>query len=379
MTGETSIDRTRTALFVFGTRPEAIKMAPVVRAFRATKDYRTVVCVTGQHRTMLDQVLEFFDLKADHDLNLMQPNQSLAALAGRAIQGVAKVIEDERPEVVFVQGDTTTAFAGAFAGFQARVPVAHIEAGLRSHQKLSPFPEEMNRVLIGQLADLHFPPLEAARQNLAAEKITGQVHVVGNTVVDALLQGLELIHSRGEEQIAADFPQVRFDVPLVLVTIHRRESFGAPIIEIFEALREIAADPGVEVVYPVHLNPNVHAVAHRLLGGLPNVHLIEPLDYSHFIWMMSKATLILTDSGGVQEEAPSLGVPVLVAREVTERAEGVAAGCAKLVGSNRALIVSEARAAIAAAKQARETFNPYGDGKASERILQATSEFLAGS
>ena len=368
---------THTALFVFGTRPEAIKMAPVVRAFRADARFRTLVCVTGQHREMLDQVLAFFDIHPDHDLSLMQPDQSLSALAARAIAGTAEIIARTTPDIVFVQGDTTTAFAAAFAAFQARVPVAHIEAGLRSHQRHAPFPEEMNRVLVGDLADLHFPPLDAARDNLAREGITRDVHVVGNTVVDALLLGLDLIRERGDGEIAATFPMVGEGRRLVLVTIHRRESFGGPIVEIFEAIREIATGRDVEVVYPVHLNPNVHTVAHRVLGGLPNVHLIAPLGYAHFIWMMSKAALILTDSGGVQEEAPSLGVPVLVAREVTERAEGVAAGCAKLVGSDRALIVKEARAALAQPRDARPRFNPYGDGRASARILAATVDFLA--
>jgi UDP-N-acetylglucosamine 2-epimerase (non-hydrolysing) len=336
-----------------------------------------MLCVTGQHRSMLDQVLDFFELRPDYDLNLMQPNQSLSTLAGRAIIATSEVIEKTKPGIVFVQGDTTTAFAAAFAAFQCRVPVAHIEAGLRSFRRDAPFPEEMNRVLVGDLADLHFPPLEASHANLAREGITENVHIVGNTVVDALLLGLDLIQKRGEEKIAAAFSGIRFDRKIVLVTIHRRESFGAPIVEIFEAIREIATEPGVEVVYPVHLNPNVHSVAHRILGGHSNVHLIEPLGYAHFIWLMSKASLILTDSGGVQEEAPSLGIPVLVAREVTERAEGVAAGCAKLVGADRSLIVREARTALAEPSGSRRRVNPYGDGHASEKILKIVRQFLS--
>ncbi len=364
------------ALFVFGTRPEAIKLAPVIRAFRADARFRSIVCVTGQHRKMLDQVLDFFDLKPDYDLNLMLPNQSLSSLAGRAVMSSAEVIEETRPDIVFVQGDTTTAFAAAFAAFQCRVPVGHVEAGLRSFRKDAPFPEEMNRILVADIASLHFPPLEASRVNLAREGITENVHVVGNTVVDALLLGITLIHERGEERFAANFPQIRLNRKLVLVTIHRRESFGEPIASIFEAIREIATDSGVEIVYPVHLNPNVHGIAHRILGGLDNVHLINPLDYAHFIWLMSKASLIITDSGGIQEEAPSLGIPVLVARDVTERAEGVAAGCAKLVGSDRNLIIREARKALAFPPKSRGRINPYGDGRSSERILDVTWNFL---
>lgn len=364
------------SLFVFGTRPEAIKLAPVVRAFKADNRFRSIVCVTGQHRSMLDQVLAFFDLKPDYDLNLMLPNQSLSSLAGRAIMACAEVIERAKPAIVFVQGDTTTAFAAAFAAFQCRVPVAHVEAGLRSFRKDAPFPEEMNRVLIADIANLHFPPLEASRANLVREGITKDVHVVGNTVVDALLLGLRLTQERGDATIAAHFCQIDFNRKLVLITIHRRESFGEPLVGIFEAIREIATDPEVEVIYPVHLNPNVLGIAHKILGGLNNVHLIEPLDYAQFIWIMSKVSLIITDSGGVQEEAPSLGIPVLVAREVTERAEGVAAGCAKLVGCDTPLIVREARAALAIPLNSRSRFNPYGDGKSSERILDITYNFL---
>ena len=366
-----------TALFVFGTRPEAIKMAPVVRAFRAHSGFQTLVCVTGQHRTMLDQVLGFFELTPDFDLELMEPNQTLSRLAGNAITKTAAIIEQTKPDIVLVQGDTTTAFAAAFAAFQCGVPVAHIEAGLRSGDKLAPFPEEMNRILTGDIASLHFAPLESSKENLLRAGITEGIHVVGNTVVDALLSGIELISERGEEAMGRDLPFVIGKKKLVLITIHRRESFGAPIREVFEALREIACDSEVELVYPVHLNPNVHGIAHELLGGISNIHLIPPLDYPHFIWMMSKAALIITDSGGVQEEAPSLGIPVLVAREVTERGEGVAAGCCKLVGTDRNLIVREARKALASTVRPRR-INPYGDGQASQRILTATADFLQG-
>ena len=350
-------------------------MAPVVRAFRAHPGFRTLVCVTGQHRTMLDQVLSFFDLTPDFDLDLMEPNQTLSRLAGNAIAKTAATIEQTKPDIVLVQGDTTTAFAAAFAAFQCGVPVAHIEAGLRSGDKSAPFPEEMNRIRTGDIAALHFAPLESSKENLIREGITEGIHVVGNTVVDALLSGIKLISERGEEAMSRDLPLSLGGKKLVLLTIHRRESFGPPIREVFEALRELASDSGVELVYPVHLNPNVHAVAHEVLGGIPNIHLIPPLDYPHFIWMMSKAALIITDSGGVQEEAPSLGVPVLVAREVTERGEGVEAGCCKLVGTDRNVIVSEARKALSSTTKPT-CINPYGDGNASRRILEATASFL---
>lgn len=365
------------ALFIFGTRPEAIKVAPVVRAF-AEAGFSARVCSTGQHRGMLDQVLEFFELKPDIDLALMQPDQAPAAFAARAIEGCARAIADEKPDLVLVQGDTTTAFAGAFAGFQARVPVAHIEAGLRSFRKDAPFPEEMNRMLVGDLADLHFAPLDGARANLEREGIRDGVHVVGNTVVDALLLGLNLIQKRGDSGFRAQFPMIGGG-PLVLVTLHRRESFGAPLAEICSALRTLAEeDPTRQFIYPVHLNPRVRETVLGALGGLPNVHLIEPLGYPDFLWLMSQAQLILTDSGGVQEEAPSLGVPVLVAREVTERQEGVDAGCARLVGHDHTLILREARIALAGGWPAlAQKTNPYGDGHASRRIAEISAAFLA--
>ncbi len=352
-------------------------MAPVIRAFRADPRFRTLVCVTGQHRAMLDQVLDFFAIRPDHDLNLMSANQRLSTLAGRAIMGCAEVIEQARPAIVFVQGDTTTTFAAAFAAFQARVPVAHIEAGLRSFQKFAPFPEEINRVLASHVADLHFAPLESSRANLEREGIRQNVFVVGNTVVDALLLGLDLIRQRGEQRLAKAFSRVDFSRKLVLATVHRRESFGKPLEEICQGLHDVAAEPNVEILFAVHLNPNVYKVVHRVLGGHSKIHLVEPLDYAHFIWAMSKASLIITDSGGVQEEAPSLGVPVLVVREVTERPEGVAAGCARLVGFDRNRILVEARTALAKPPGSGSPANPYGDGHASARILEHTACFLS--
>jgi UDP-N-acetylglucosamine 2-epimerase (non-hydrolysing) len=367
-----------TALFIFGTRPEAIKLAPVIHAFRHCVELDTRVCVTGQHRQMLDQVLDFFGIKSDFDLKLMTHNQSLPGLAAKAIAGCSEIFEQLKPGMVFVQGDTTTAFAAAFAAFLHKIPVAHVEAGLRSFQKYSPFPEEANRIMISHLGDLHFAPTQGAADNLKREGVERGVFVVGNTVVDALLLGLELLRTRGEEACREALAGVDFSKALVLITVHRRESFGEPLADIFGAIRELAlARPDAELVYPVHLNPNVREQAFRILQGVGNIHLLEPLPYAPFIWAMSKAALIITDSGGVQEEAPSLGVEVLVVRNVTERGEGVEAGCAKIVGSDRKRIVSEAlRALDQAADRKRVTTNPYGDGKAAGRILERTLELL---
>ena len=321
--------RKKCVLFIFGTRPEAIKLAPVIRTFQPCEAFRTVVCVTGQHRAMLDQVLGFFEIKPDFDLNLMTHNQSLPGLAAKAITGSANILAEVKPDLVFVQGDTTTAFAAGFAAFLEKIPVAHVEAGLRSYRKFSPFPEEINRVLLSHLTTLHFAPTAGAGQNLGREGITENVFVVGNTVVDALLQGLEIIRNRGETSYFKTFQKLDFSKRIILVTVHRRESFGPPLRRICEAIKAIA-DAGAdrEIVYPVHPNPNVRETVFAMLGKTKNIHLLEPLEYAEFIWMMSKSALIITDSGGVQEEAPSLGVSVLVVREVTERAEGVAAGAA---------------------------------------------------
>jgi UDP-N-acetylglucosamine 2-epimerase (non-hydrolysing) len=366
------------ALFLFGTRPEAIKLAPVICAFQADPHYETKIGVTGQHRQMLDQVTDFFGIKPEIDLDLMTPNQSLPTLAGKAITGCADIFARLQPDIVFVQGDTTTAFAAGFAAFLQRIPVAHVEAGLRSYRKDAPFPEEMNRVLISDVADLHFAPLESNRQQLAAEGIRDNVFVVGNTVVDALQLGLKLIQDTGEEEFLRRFAQIRFDRRIILVTAHRRESFGAPLERICTALRSLAtSDPSLEIVYPVHLNPHVRDTVFRMLDGLNNVRLLDPLGYPEFIWLMSKSSLIITDSGGVQEEAPTVGVPVLVVRDVTERGEGVAAGCSRLVGSDVNRILHEARAALAGGLVPLEKrANPYGDGQAAQRILVHTTQFL---
>lgn len=364
-------------LFVLGTRPEAIKLAPLVRAFQAVEGFEVHVCATAQHREMLDQVLTFFGIQPRFDLNLMQPAQSLNTLMAKELAGLDGVIAEIRPELVFVQGDTTTTLACAMAAFHRHAPVAHVEAGLRSGDMASPFPEEMNRVLTSRLATLHFAPTERAAANLAEEGITAGVHVVGNTGIDALQLALG---SFDAVTSAAAFPGIDFERPIVLVTCHRRESFGEPFEEICGALSDLAgAYPQTQFVYPVHLNPAIRETAERLLTA-PNIRLLAPLAYPELVWLMSQAKLVLTDSGGIQEEAPSLGKPVLVMRNVTERIEGVEAGTARLVGTFREPILREtarllddqrAYAAMAASK------NPYGDGQASARIVEIVRQTLA--
>jgi len=361
-------------LFIFGTRPEAIKMAPLIKEFKNNNEFDVKVCVTAQHREMLDQVLNFFKIKPDYDLNLMKPNQSLFDITTNGLKGLEKVLDIEKPNLVFVQGDTTTAFVGALAGFYKKIKVAHIEAGLRSHNKYSPFPEEINRVLVGHIADYHFAPTERAKKNLYNEGIKKNVWVVGNTVIDALFLGLDIIKKEGKDKYYKFFEFVDFSKKIILVTSHRRESFGEPFRNICYALKELANKyDDVEIVYPVHLNPNVRKPVNQILSGHPRIHLIEPLSYPYLIWLMSKSYLILTDSGGVQEEAPSLGKPVLVMREVTERVEGIEAGTAKLVGSNKDKIIQGVKLLIENEKEYNKmakASNPYGDGKASNRILE---------
>lgn len=360
------------AMFILGTRPEAIKMAPVIRQFSQTDQYDTIVVATGQHREMLDQVLGFFEITPDVDMGLMVPNQTLPDLTAKALAGSSALILEHQPDVVLVQGDTSTAFAGGLAAFLNKVPVAHIEAGLRSGRMDSPFPEEANRVLLSKITNLHLAPTQGSADNLTSEAITHGVHVVGNTVVDALLLGLDIIKQRGEESYFEKYGMIDFDKDLILITIHRRESFGEPIKNICEAIRTIAKrHPDKTLVYPVHPNPNVREVVNAELSGVENLRLLDPLEYSDFIWMMSKASLILTDSGGVQEEAPTLGIPVLVAREVTERSEGVDAGAAVMVGAVTDLIVQKADELLALTVDQRAgIINPYGDGETSARILE---------
>ncbi len=360
-------------LFIFGTRPEAIKLAPVIQAFRGLPDrFVTRVCVTAQHREMLDQVLDFFNIAPDYDLNLMRPNQSLYDITAAAIKGLERVLDDYPADLVFVQGDTTTSFVGALAAYYRQIKVAHVEAGLRSHNKLAPYPEETNRVLTGHLTDYHFAPTENARRNLQREGISTNVWVVGNTVIDALLAGVAILEKRRSD-FSSEFDGIDFSKRIVLVTGHRRESFGEPFRQICLALKQIAVDHDVQIVYPVHLNPNVHAPVFQMLHGQKNVHLMEPLDYPRLIWLMNRSYLVLTDSGGIQEEAPSLGKPVLVMREVTERTEGIDAGTARLVGMDRRTIVEQAGRLLtdeAEYRRMAQAANPYGDGKSSARIVE---------
>ncbi len=359
-------------LFVFGTRPEAIKLAPLVREFKNRKDAEVKVCVTAQHRQMLDQVLEFFDIVPDYDLNIMKPNQTLFDVTADGLKALEKVLEDFQPEIVFVQGDTTTSFIGALAAYYKKIKVAHIEAGLRSGNKYSPFPEEINRILAGHIANYHFPPTQQSVENLNRENIHEHVYNVGNTVIDALFLGLKLVKARGEKHYSKMFDGINLERKIVLITGHRRESFGEPFENICAAIKTVASQfPDVEFVYPVHLNPNVQEPVNRLLSGLSNVHLITPLDYPHFIWIMEKSYVVLTDSGGLQEEAPALGKPVLVMREVTERQEGVDAGTAKLVGTDQDVIVRELMTLLldeSAYQKMARAVNPYGDGTACKQI-----------
>lgn len=360
------------ALFVFGTRPEAIKLAPVIRAFADGRVIEPRVCVTAQHREMLDQVLEFFSVKPHHDLNLMQPGQTLEALTARAMTALAPVFSEEKPDVVFVQGDTTTVFVSALAAYYQKIPVAHVEAGLRSFDKYSPFPEEVNRKLTGSLADFHFAPTQKAADNLRAEGIADNVHVVGNTVIDALLQGLDILKVQNVDYASTRFSFIRNGNPMALITAHRRESFGEPFERICRAIRKLSEDfPETDWVYPVHLNPNIRDFAGKYLGDRENIHLIDPVPYPELIWLMQRSSIVLTDSGGIQEEAPTLGKPVLVLREVTERQEGVEAGTAKLVGRDYDAIVNSATELLSdkdAYDQMANQVNPYGDGTASKQI-----------
>lgn len=367
----------RKVLVVFGTRPECIKLAPVVTELRRRPaQFETFVCVTGQHREMLQQTLTAFDLVPDEDLAAMRPNQDLSELAALLITGLAGTIRTFKPDLVLVQGDTTTAFAGALAAFYQRVPVGHVEAGLRSYRRYNPFPEEGNRKLIGALADLHFAPTQRAADALLREGIDpAQIHITGNTVVDALLAlKARLDTPAGAELVSADIRAIGGEPgDLVLITCHRRESFGDDLAAICRAIRRIAlAHPTVRFVFPVHLNPNVREQVMPLLGGVQNIRLLEPLGYIDFIFLLARAVLALSDSGGIQEEAPSFGVPVLVLRKTTERQEGIDAGFAELVGADEELIVGKAEAHLQQAPHNLNTkINPYGNGDASVRIVEA--------
>lgn len=361
-------------LVVFGTRPEAIKLAPLIHRLRAAPDFTVRVCSTAQHREMTDQVVRFFELPVDYDLNIMRPRQSLFRLSARLLRAFETVLDAANPDLVIVQGDTTSALMAAMAGFYARRSIAHVEAGLRSHRKDAPFPEEINRRLISHLADYHFAPTPRAAANLAAEGIHERVWVVGNTVIDALFWALARVAQAPERWLRPALRNLDPTRRVVLVTAHRRENWGPRLRAICGAVRDlVAAFPDVQVAFPVHPNPRVRSVVEDVLGGLPRVHLLPPLTYPEFVWLMQQATLILTDSGGVQEEAPALGKPVLVLRDVTERPEGIEAGVAQLVGTRREGIVTAAAQLLrdpeAYRRMARAT-NPYGDGQTCAKIVR---------
>jgi UDP-N-acetylglucosamine 2-epimerase len=369
-------------MITFGTRPEAIKMAPVVRALRERGDVTPIVAVTAQHREMLDQVLDLFGITPEEDLNVMQPGQTLPGLTARIVEGMSEVIARRKPDVVLVHGDTTTTLATSLAAFYNRVRIGHVEAGLRTGDLYSPWPEEANRRLTAPLATWHFSPTGTSRANLLAEGIPEKdIYVTGNTVIDALLQVDARFESDTalESDMAHRFPWLQPSRRLILVTGHRRENFGDGFERICRALARIAQREDVQIVYPVHLNPNVREPVHRHLSGLSNVHLIEPQEYLPFVYLMRRSYLILTDSGGVQEEAPSLGKPVLVMRDTTERPEAVEAGTVRLVGTNDDVIVGELTSLLddsALYARMSEAHNPYGDGNASLRIVEA---IMAGS
>lgn len=378
----------KTVMLVFGTRPEAIKMAPLVKAFQAASDsFRTLVCVTGQHREMLDQVLHIFDIQPDYDLNIMKQGQDLYDVTSRVLLGLREVLKEARPDVVLVHGDTTTSTAAALAAFYAQIPVGHVEAGLRTHNIYSPWPEEMNRQLTGRMATWHFAPTPLSRQNLLAENVAeAQITVTGNTVIDALYWVVDKIKHDASlsQQLDAELQRAGYDVErlsggrkLVLITGHRRENFGDGFIHMCTAIKDLTQRyPQVDFVYPMHLNPNVRKPIHEVFGqdlsGLGNMFFIEPLEYLSFVHLMEKSHIVLTDSGGIQEEAPGLGKPVLVMRDTTERPEALTAGTVKLVGTDYDKIVSavstllDDEAAYAAMSHA---VNPYGDGKACGRIV----------
>ncbi|MFG1175792.1 non-hydrolyzing UDP-N-acetylglucosamine 2-epimerase [Erwiniaceae bacterium CAU 1747] len=365
-------------LTVFGTRPEAIKMAPLVHALAQDHEIESRLCVTAQHREMLDQVLHLFSLVPDYDLNIMRPGQGLTEITSRILEGLKTVFADFTPDVVLVHGDTTTTLAASLAAFYHRIPVGHVEAGLRTGDLYSPWPEEANRTLTGHLASYHFAPTERSRQNLLRENLPdSRVFVTGNTVIDALfwVRDRVLSHDNLRTSLAARYPFLDADKKLLLVTGHRRESFGGGFERICNALAEIARlHPQLQIVYPVHLNPNVSEPVNRILKGIDNIFLIEPQEYLPFVWLMDRAWLILTDSGGIQEEAPSLGKPVLVMRDATERPEAIEAGTVRLVGTDGAKIVSEVTRLLsdeAAWQTMSHAHNPYGDGLACQRIVQA--------
>jgi len=366
-------------MLIFGTRPEAIKMAPVVRALNHAEQWEVKVCVTAQHRQMLDQVLNLFDIVPDYDLDMMKTDQDLTDITSNVLIGMREVLKHWKPDLVLVHGDTTTAMAASLASFYEMIPVAHVEAGLRTNDIYSPWPEEMNRRIVGRVASLHFAPTETARANLLAEGCADKsIFVTGNTVIDALLYVVKMINEDAalKCQLFERFTFIQGNKRLILVTGHRRENFGKGFEDICNALRIIAERDDVEIVYPVHLNPNVNVPVRRILEGCSHIHLIEPLDYLPFVYLMKCAYILLTDSGGIQEEAPSLGKPVLVMRDTTERPEAVTAGTVKLVGIEQKKIVAETMMLLDNQEEYQrmsQAHNPYGDGSAAKRIAEKLS------
>lgn len=368
--------------FIFGTRPEAIKLCPLILAMRNHPDFEPNVCVTAQHREMLDQMLEVFEVVADVDLDLMRFNQSLASLTKRAIGAIDDYLSEYKPDMLIVQGDTTTVFCASLAAFYHRIPVGHVEAGLRTHNKYSPFPEEINRVLTTHVADYHFAPTEGARNNLLKEGIeAGKIFVTGNTVIDALHIAIERIKKKQPmiPGLPTELMYDQYDRPLILITGHRRENIGDGLINICSAINKLADQfYDTTFVYPVHLNPNVRKTVNKMLAGHSNIYLIEPVGYLEFVALMNRSKLILTDSGGVQEEGPSLGKPVLVMRNTTERPEAIDAGTVKLVGTDRMTIIDNVSKLLTNKKAYNamaNAINPYGDGKACGRIITACLQF----
>lgn len=370
-------------LLVFGTRPEAIKMAPLVLQLKAQgSKLKAKVCVTAQHRQMLDEVLDIFKIKPDYDLNIMQEGQSLFHITSTALLRMEKVLDDEKPDLVLVHGDTTTTFAASLAAFYKKIPVGHVEAGLRSYNKQHPFPEEANRLLTDDLCDLYFAPTTTSRAALLKENVPKEkIFITGNTVIDALHWVIKQKRPASNSVVRKLMIDLKSQISnLILVTAHRRENFGKPLVNVFTALRHIAAEfPNVQIVYPVHLNPNVQEPAKRILGNVPNIHLLPPVNYADLALLMQKSSFVVTDSGGLQEEAPSLGKPVLVLREVTERPEAVHAGTVRIIGTAEKKVYSEIRKLLTDkrhyTRMARAT-NPYGDGQASRRTVEAIQYFF---
>jgi UDP-N-acetylglucosamine 2-epimerase (non-hydrolysing) len=363
-------------LSVFGTRPEALKMAPVIALLNREPSVSSIVCVTGQHREMLDQVLSLFKIRTDHDLDLMRPNQPLNELVARATAALDPIVATEQPDVILVHGDTTTAMVAAIVAFHRQIPVGHFEAGLRTYDLTQPWPEEFNRRVVDVVASLLFAPTPLSKANLISERTQGRIIVTGNTVIDALNAVIRLIDADRDRLSALDdkFSYLAPGRRLLLVTGHRRENFGGGFENICAALAELSLRPDLDIVYPVHLNPNVRKPVMRTLAGRDNVHLIDPLDYLEFVHLMRRASIVLTDSGGIQEEAPSLGIPVLVMRDVTERPEAIESGAVKLVGTDKARIVGNVATLLddAASYDAMaHSTNPYGDGHAAERIVNS--------